>query len=91
MVKTSELWSKEVINIVDGKRLGLIEDVELDLQVGKIEAVIIPGRGGLFGFFGGSNDLIIDWKEIEKIGEDVILVNIEDLTEDRYQANTSTA
>lgn len=81
MFKTSELWSKEVINIVDGRRLGMIEDVELDLRIGKIDSVIIPGRVGLFKFFGGSNDLIIDWHQIEKIGEDVILVKIEKFLE----------
>lgn len=81
MIKTSELWSKEVINIVDGKRLGMIEDVELDLRIGKIDSVVIPGRVGFFKFFGGSNDLIIDWNQIEKIGEDVILVRIEKFLE----------
>ncbi|SDB96846.1 PRC-barrel domain-containing protein [Candidatus Frackibacter sp. WG11] len=31
MIKTSELQAKEVININDGQRLGMIKDIELDL------------------------------------------------------------
>ncbi len=81
MIKTSELWAKEVINVVDGRRLGMIEDVELDLRIGRIDSVVIPGRAGLFGFFGGTQDLIIDWSQIQKIGQDVILVKIDKFLE----------
>ncbi|AZR73026.1 photosystem reaction center protein H [Anoxybacter fermentans] len=85
MIKTSELWSKEVINVVDGRKLGMIEDVEINLKVGKIDSVIIPGRSGLLGFFGGTQDLVIEWNQIEKIGEDVILVKVENFLEPDHQ------
>lgn len=81
MFKTSELWSKEVINVVDGRRLGMVEDVELDLKVGKIDALVIPGRPGLFGLFGATQDVVINWNQIQKIGEDVILVRVEKFLE----------
>lgn len=77
MFKTSDLWSKEVINVSDGRRLGLVEDVELDLKTGKIDALVIPGRQGFLGLFGGSQDVVIHWGQIQKIGEDVILVHVE--------------
>lgn len=77
MFKTSDLWSKEVINVSDGRRLGLVEDVELDLKTGKIDALVIPGRQGFLGLFGGSQDVVIHWGQIQKIGEDVILVRVE--------------
>lgn len=77
MFKSSDLWSKEVINVTDGRRLGLVEDVELDLKTGKIDALVIPGRQGFLGLFGGSQDLVINWGQIQKIGEDVILVRVE--------------
>ncbi len=79
MVTTSELRSKEVINIVDGKRLGLISDVEIDLENGRLVAIIVPGEGGIFRFLGGRNDLVIAWNEIVKIGIDVILVEIKNV------------
>ena len=77
MFKTSELWAKEVINIADGRRLGLVEDVEVDLKQGRIEAIVIPGKHGLFGIFNGTQDVVINWDQIEKIGEDVILVRLD--------------
>jgi len=42
MVKTSELKLREIVSITDGKRLGLIKDLELDLEQGRIEAIIVP-------------------------------------------------
>ncbi len=87
MIKTSELWSKEVINMADGRRLGMIEDVELNLRAGRIDSIIIPGRPGLFGIFGGSDELVIEWNQIHKIGDDVILVDIEKFLEPNCKTN----
>ncbi|MGM0472152.1 MAG: YlmC/YmxH family sporulation protein [Bacillota bacterium] len=86
MLKTSELRKKEVIS-VDGQRLGLIKDIELDLNQGKIKSVVVPGERKLFGVLSSPNDVVIDWGQIQKIGEDVILVNLEGLTnfEDEFQ------
>ncbi|SJZ30841.1 YlmC/YmxH family sporulation protein [Selenihalanaerobacter shriftii] len=80
MIKTSELRSKEVINVNDGQRLGLIKDIELDLAQGKIEAIIVPGEKKIFSIFSGKDDLIIQWEQIERIGKDVILVDLDDFT-----------
>ncbi|NLM51395.1 MAG: YlmC/YmxH family sporulation protein [Firmicutes bacterium] len=74
MVKISDLRNREVINIVDGKRLGMIYDLELDLESGKIAAIIVPGSGGLFRFLGNGRDYVIPWENIVKIGVDTILV-----------------
>lgn len=75
MIKVSELRQRDVINVVDGRRLGFIKDVELDIAEGKIKALILPGQGGKFLFFFGHNeDLIIPWEKVIKVGIDVILV-----------------
>lgn len=74
MVKISEFQIKDVVNIADGKRLGNIGDIEINLSTGKIEAVVISGSGRVLGFFGKDNDVVIPWKNIIKIGQDVILV-----------------
>ncbi len=81
MVKLSEMREKEVINIRDGAKIGLIYDFEIDLQNGKIVAVVIPGPGKILGIFGKNNDLIIQWKNIVRIGTDAILVDM-DIEED---------
>ena len=67
---------KEVININDGKRLGFVQDVTADLESGVITSIIVPGNTKLFNMFAGNNDIVIPWKNIRCIGDDVILVEI---------------
>lgn len=69
-----DLQKKEVINILDGKRLGFLYDVEIDLQTGKIGSVIVPGRYRFFGLFGRGEEHIISYEDIKKVGDDIILV-----------------
>lgn len=68
-----ELKQKEVINVKDGKRLGRIVDIVFCCPEGKITGIVVPGgRSFLFS----KNEMFIDWRNIEKIGEDAILVDI---------------
>ena len=68
---------KEVVNITDGKRLGYVQDVCADLETGKITSIIVPGgTNKILNFFSSNNDIIIEWKKIKCIGEDLILVEI---------------
>lgn len=72
-----ELRSKEVINVCDGARLGMICDLELDACDGKVLAVVVPGPSRCFGLIRSSEELVIPFCKLKKIGEDVILVEIE--------------
>ena len=67
---------KEVVNIVDGKRLGFVQDVTADLESGVITSIIVPGNSKLLNLFAGNNDIVIPWQDIKCIGEDIILVDI---------------
>lgn len=78
MNRSSDFKQKEVINIADGRRLGFVNDVEINLEDGRIEAIIIPGSGRLFGIIGKESELVIPWDRIRKVGEDIILVEMED-------------
>ncbi|MCL6635017.1 MAG: YlmC/YmxH family sporulation protein, partial [Peptococcaceae bacterium] len=40
MVKISDLRAREIVNIVDGRRLGQIKDFDIDLEEGRITAII---------------------------------------------------
>ncbi len=72
-----ELRRREVINGSDGKRLGHIIDLVFTVETGKINGIILPyGKRGLFS---KSQDLFVPWSCVQKIGEDVILVEIMDL------------
>lgn len=77
-MKISDFQSKDVINIVDGKKLGQISDLELDLRQGRIDSIVVPGQSKFFGFFSGGTDVVIPWKCIVKIGMDVVLVKLDD-------------
>ena len=70
---TEDFREKEVINVADGCRLGYICELEFDTCDGRLTAIVIPG-GGL-RFFGKKEKIVIPWSRIERIGEDVILVN----------------
>lgn len=78
LLSTSELRMLEVINVVDGRRMGTVYDLELDVASGRILCLILPGapRGGLFGWWQGHHEVTVPWDHIVKIGIDVILVRL---------------
>lgn len=78
MVRISEFQTKEVVNIMDGKRLGQISDLEIDLRNGRVDSIIVPGPSRFLGFFQSGNDYVIPWRNIVKIGKDVVLVRLEE-------------
>ena len=67
---------KEVINITDGRRMGYVQDVTADLETGIITSIIVPGTNSKLRLFAGGNDIVIPWKNIKCIGDDLILVEI---------------
>lgn len=73
-----ELKTKEVINICSCKSLGCPVDIEFDCKTGQMEALIIPGPGKFCGLLGRESTFIIPWKCICQIGDDIILVEIEE-------------
>lgn len=74
-MKLSELQSKKIISMSDGKNIGNIIDVIINQQ-GQIESLLLESSKGIFNI-SKDLDMKIYWKEIEKIGEDVILVKKE--------------
>ncbi|MBQ4633854.1 MAG: YlmC/YmxH family sporulation protein [Bacilli bacterium] len=73
-MRLSELQNKDIINIGDGKKIGNIIDVVID-ESGAMKSVIVEQVKGL-SLFSNKDDLEIKWQQIEKIGEDVILVKL---------------
>ena len=77
MISTDKLKNKEVINIADGRSLGFVYDIEVDLEKGVIDGIVIPGQRGFMGFFSkGEGDTIVKWDKVRTIGDDVILVDL---------------
>lgn len=75
-MKLSDLQNKYIVNVKDGKNIGNIIDVKIDENNGKILSLVIEPSKSFFSFSKGKMDTEIYWNSIEKIGEDVILVNI---------------
>lgn len=74
-MRLSDLQNKDVINLVDGKKVGNIIDVSID-QDGKMSELIVEKSKFFVSMFSNNGEIGIKWSQIEKIGEDVILVKI---------------
>ena len=74
-MRVTDLSCKEVVCLGDGARLGVVSDVEVELPEGKVCAVVVPGRGRFFGLLGRSEDFVIPWNAIRRVGDDIILVD----------------
>jgi len=70
-MRLSELQLKEIVNISNGKRIGIIVDVIVD-ENGYIKNLILEEkRGRKFT----REEYNISWNQIIKIGDDIILID----------------
>ncbi len=75
-MRLSDLQHKDVVNMVDGKKVGNIIDVSLESSTGKMESLIVEKSKFFISMFSSKDEIEIRWEQIEKIGEDVILVKM---------------
>jgi len=75
-MRLSDLQSKDVISIIDGRKIGNIIDIKIEEQSGKIEALVVEPNRFFLNVLSSHQEFDIYWTEIEKIGEDVILVKM---------------
>ena len=73
--RIAQLQYKELVDISDGTRYGCIGDLEIDPDTGTILNIVIYGKGRILGLLGREKDLILPWRAIKRIGEDLILVD----------------
>lgn len=73
-MRLSDLQSKNIVNMVDGRNIGSIIDANVD-KAGNIESLVIEANKKFLSF-AKDDDLLVLWKDIAKIGEDVILINL---------------
>lgn len=81
LAKVSDLQEREIVNVIDGRRLGPIKDIDIDIETGRITALILPGSGKFLSLFNRRDDYIVPWEKIIRIGVDVILVEAQQYTE----------
>ncbi len=81
MLKASDFKNKEVINLANSEKLGYINDFEICVSEGEISAIYVPEKPNSFLNL-KAKYIRIPWDKIEGIGDDVVLVNIENRSTD---------
>ncbi|NPV25982.1 MAG: YlmC/YmxH family sporulation protein [Firmicutes bacterium] len=78
-MRLSELVGKEIVNIYDGVRLGVVGDSDLmiDPETGQIQSIILPNRTNFVNFWVDRQHLVIPWEAVRKIGTEVIIVDLD--------------
>lgn len=71
----TELQKKEVVLMHSGEKLGMIEDLEINEEQGKIIAIIVSNHAIKGAIFQKLEEVIIDWEQITTIGRDIILID----------------
>lgn len=70
-----DLQSRDVVNVVDGSKLGKINSIDVDTTSGTIIAISVLPNTRFKSFFSKDSTIIIPWNQIVKIGGEVIIVN----------------
>jgi len=81
-MRLGELAGKEIININDGARLGVVgeTDLNVDTATGAIRSIILPRKSNLLNLWAERHELVIPWEAVKKIGMEVILVELDQAT-----------
>lgn len=72
-ISYNELKCKEIVNLADGKRMGKTLDLIFDSSGTNVLGLVAMGSRKLFS---KNEDIFIPWDNIQKIGNDVILINL---------------
>lgn len=72
----SSFCEKQVVNCKDGKIIGYVSDLKFDTESGRIISLFAKEQG-CFSLFSKNQSVEIYWDRIAKIGEDIILVDLD--------------
>lgn len=77
-MRLSSLARKEIINLYDGDRIGLIgeSDLLVDEETGTIAEIEVPSRPGMLRAHRGMS---IPWSAVRRVGPEVLIVDLEPL------------
>lgn len=78
-MRLGELMGKEIVNIYNGARLGVVgeSDLAFDVDSGEIRSIIVPRKNGFFNLWMDRQQLIIPWDAVRKVGAEVIIVELD--------------
>lgn len=85
-MRMCDLVGKEIVNIYNGARLGVVgeSDMAIDIDSGEIRSIILPKKNNFINLWVDRQQLVIPWEAVRKIGSEVIIVEL-DQTSPNYQ------
>lgn len=72
----TNLKNLDVVNVNDGNKVGKISDIEIDCNNGIVASLTILTVSKVKSFFRGESTIVVPWEKIVKIGDEVIIINI---------------
>jgi len=87
-VRFSEFSGKEIIDLDNGERMGVLgqSDLVINPESGQIESIVLSGSS-YFGFGKKKHDVVIPWHSIRKIGPDMIIVELKERGRAQYPSS----
>lgn len=78
-MRMTELVGKQIINIYNGARLGVVGETDLavDIDSGEIRSIILPRKNNMLNIWLDRRHLEIPWDSVRKIGSEVIIVELD--------------
>lgn len=81
-MRLSELSGKEIVDVNQAERLGILgqTDLEINEKNGQIEALLIP-TAKWFGRKKQGTDIRVHWNQIKKIGNEMLIIDMNNKNE----------
>jgi YlmC/YmxH family sporulation protein len=76
-MRLSQLSGKEIIDIENGERMGMVgqADLLINENTGTIESMILPSSSFL-GMGKKRDEIVIPWQSIRKIGPEMLIIEL---------------
>ncbi len=78
-MRMCELVGKEIVNICNGSRLGVVgdSDMAINIESGEIQSIILPRKSNFINLWVDRQHLVIPWEAVRKVGAEVIIVELD--------------
>ncbi len=78
-MRMCELVGKEIVNICNGSRLGVVGDSDMAINIdsGEIQSIILPRKSNFINLWVDRQHLVIPWEAVRKVGAEVIIVELD--------------
>jgi len=77
-MRLSELVGKEVVNLTDATRLGVIRNAQalIDTDAGRVEALLVPYDRPVSVLRRHHRLLAVPWRAVRRMGREIVIVEV---------------